>query len=69
MAKKSKKLSQADYFELQTQYEKTPDPADGFMASGEHYALVAILNRMGYTPRSREEAIKIAERLLSNGYE
>ncbi len=69
MAKKSKKLSQADYFELQTQFEKTPDPANGFMASGEHYALLAVLNRLGYYPRSREEAIKIAEGLLANGYD
>jgi hypothetical protein len=43
--------------------------ADVFSASGGHYLLIAVLNRLGYFPHSREEALEITEELLSNGYE
>ena len=35
---------------------------------GEHYQLINVLNKMGYTPRSREEAMELAEGLLAHGY-
>lgn len=40
------------------------DPMDGG-ASMRNY----ILNRLGYHPMSRREAMDLAERLLSNGWE
>ena len=63
------RLSQQDYYELDEQYSITPGVSDGWMASGEHYKLQSLLNRLGYFPHSREEAIETAEKLLSEGYE
>jgi hypothetical protein len=34
-----------------------------------HYQLMALLNSFGYHPNSREEAVKLAGRLLSYGWE
>lgn len=47
-----KKLSEQQYFELQDQFDRTPGLHDGVMASGEHYILVALLNKFGYRPRT-----------------
>ena len=63
-----KKLGKEDYLELDFQFSITPDPADA-TASGEHYALVAILNRFGYYPHSRQEAYDTAQELLALGWE
>jgi hypothetical protein len=43
----AKKLSEQQYFELQDQFDRTPRLHDGVMASGEHYMLVALLNKFG----------------------
>ena len=63
------KLSEQQYFELQDQFDRTPGLSDGTLASGEHYFLVALLNRFGYHPQSRGEALEIAQELLANGYD
>lgn len=63
-----RKLTRAEWERLNAQYERTPDPDEGASASGEHYMLNFILNQLGFHPMSRREAIKIAERLLSNGW-
>lgn len=65
----NKKLSQQEYFELDEQFARTPGISDGWMASGEHYVLQAMLDDLGYHPSSREEALEIAGRLLSDGYD
>lgn len=62
-----KKLTQSQYYELQTQYEKTPAPGDNIGATGEHYILMALLNRFGFRENSTANAMRLAERLLSNG--
>jgi len=62
------KLTADQYYQLQTQYERTPAPGDSFGASGEHYILVAILKQLGYNEPDKWRALKLAERLLSNGY-
>jgi hypothetical protein len=67
--KPTKKLTRAQWDELNVQYMNTPGLSDGFMASGEHYILVAILNKFGYHPMSREEVMELAEELLSMGWE
>lgn len=64
-----KKLTRGQWDELRDQFERTPDPDEGASASGEHYMLTYILNRLGYHPMSRREAMNLAERLLSNGWE
>jgi len=64
-----KKLTQQQYFELQDQFDRTPGLQDGVLASGEHYLLVALLNQFGYHPRTRQEALELAQELLANGYD
>jgi len=63
------KLTREQWEALDIQYSNTPGLFDVFSASGEHYILVALLNKFGYHPHSREEAIELAQELLSNGYE
>lgn len=63
-----RKLTRAEWEELDIQWQNTPGLADGFSASGQHYVLVAILNRFGFYPQGREEAMNIAEELLANGW-
>lgn len=61
-------LTRAQWDKLNDQFQRTPDPDEGSSASGEHYILVHILNQFGFRPTSRRAAIKLAERLLSNGW-
>jgi len=63
-----RKLTKQEYYELQAQYEKTPAPGDNFGATGEHYVLMALLNRFGFRENSTASAMSLAERLLNNGY-
>jgi hypothetical protein len=49
--------------------ERPPAPGDSFGASGEHYILVAMLKRLGYNEPDKWAALRLAERLLENGYE
>lgn len=66
---KKPKLTREQWEQLDIQFSKTPDLGDSFSASGEHYILVALLNSFGYYPHSREEAIRVTQELLINGYE
>lgn len=68
MTDEDRKLTREEWERLNDQFQRTPDPDEGSSASGEHYMLTYILNQLGYHPMSRREAIKIAERLLSNGW-
>jgi hypothetical protein len=66
-------LEESEYFELQAQYEITPRPSEGYLATGEHYNLVGLLQKFGYIPQTRQEACDLAELLLTmewkpNGY-
>lgn len=65
----NRKLTEQEYFELQTQVERTPAPGDSFGASGEHYILVALLRRMGFREQDKWQALKLAEKLLEAGYD
>ena len=68
MADHQGKLTREQWDRLNDQFQRTPDPNEGSSASGEHYMLNFILNQLGYYPNSRREAIKIAERLLTDGW-
>lgn len=59
------KLTPAQWDELQAQFERTPTLGDTWAPSGEHYVLVALLNRWNLFPASTEEALKLAEFLLT----
>lgn len=62
-------LKEWQYFELQAQFMVTPHPDDGFSASGQHYKLLALLNKLGYHPNGRDDSYKLTEKLLSEDYE
>lgn len=64
-----RKLTRLEWEELDAQYSATPALDDTFAASGEHYFLVSILNRFGFYPHSTKEAMNLAEKLLSRGYD
>ena len=63
------KLTRAQWDDLYTQFILTPDPDEGSSATGEHWKLIALLNRLGYNPFSRKQAVELAQVLLDNGYE
>jgi len=64
-----RQLTEQEYFELQTQFEKTPPPSESFGASGEHYIMIALLRRMGFIETDKWRALRLAENLLLKGYE
>jgi hypothetical protein len=68
MSNEALKLTRQQWERLNDQFQRTPDPDEGSSASGERYVLNYILNQLGYNPISRREAIRLAERLLSNGW-
>jgi len=65
---KKTRLSQDEYYALQDQYDKTPDPQISFGATGEHYKLHYVLRQLGFSPSTKEDAYDMAGRLLSAGY-
>ncbi len=62
------KLTRQQWDELYAQFIITPNPDEGFSATGEHWKLMALLNKLGYTPFSRNEAVCLAQELLDNGW-
>lgn len=62
-----KKLTIAQWTELQNQYDNTPGVNDG-TGSGEHYKLTNLLNKLGYYPMTRQECMDMAGEILTNGY-
>ncbi len=69
MSEPNKKLTRSQWEALDIQFSRTPGLADSFSASGEYYILISLLNKFEYHPISRKEAIELAERLLSNGWD
>jgi hypothetical protein len=63
-----RKLTEQQWNDLNNVWMQLPDLSDSYSASGAHYLLSAVLRKLGFAPNSREEAIRLAERLLSNGY-
>ncbi len=68
MRQSKPRLLRWQYDELNAQYAITPPLADGVAASGEHYVLFNLLNRFGFHPNSREQAMELAEELLTEGW-
>jgi hypothetical protein len=63
------KLTRQQWDMLYAQPTVTPDLNEGFGGTGEHWKLIAILNRLGYNPFGRKEAVRLAQELIDNGYE
>ena len=58
------KLTRDQWATLQSQYERTPPVGDA-LVTGEHYILTSLLNQWKLYPKSAEEALRIAEFLLT----
>jgi hypothetical protein len=61
-------LTRAQWDELDWQYRATPDPDAGSSETGEHWRLIALLNRLGHYPASRGAAVHLAQTLLDAGF-
>jgi fructosamine-3-kinase len=68
MPKPKPRLTRAQYLALETQYQRTPPLSDGVSASGEQYQLAYLLNRFGFHPNSREQAMELTKELLAEGW-
>lgn len=63
------KLTKDEYWRLDNAMSQVlTDSNDYGVANGAHYILIAELNNIGYKNISRNEAMELAERLLSDGY-
>jgi hypothetical protein len=63
------KLTRDQWDALAEQLARTPDPDEGSSATGEHWQLIALLNRFGYNPFGRKEAVVLAQELIDLGYD
>lgn len=62
------KLSRTQWEELDQQMSITPPDADPEGVPGEHMKLIALLNRFGFNPTSRQEAVRLGRELLEAGW-
>ena len=62
------KLTRSQWEELDDQMSRTLAESDSDGVPGEHLKLIALLNRFGFNPMSKREAMKLAERLLMEGW-
>ena len=61
-----RKLTHTEWEALDEQMIITPSASDSEGVPGEHLKLIALLNRFGFNPMSKEEAMSLAQRLLNN---
>ena len=64
-----KKLTRDQWYELDEQMSHTPPEADAEGVPGEHMKLIALLNKFGFNPMSKQAALALAEKLLNEGWE
>jgi hypothetical protein len=62
------KLTRAQWEELEDQMNSTPSESDSEGVPGEHLKLIALLNRFGFNPMSKHEAMRLARELLDKGW-
>ena len=62
------RLTKWQYDELNAQYANTPSIAEGTGEGGQHWILMNLLNRFGFVPNSRDDAIQITDELLAEGW-
>lgn len=65
----AKQVTHDQWYELESQYNKTPEHPDAEGVPGEHLRLIALLNRFGFHPMSKQEAMKLAGELLEQGWQ
>jgi hypothetical protein len=62
------KLTRSQWEQLDDQMSRTPSETDPEGVPGEHMHLIALLNKFGFSPISKQEALRIAEQLLQAGW-
>ena len=62
------RLLKWQYDELNAQYGNTPSISEGTGEGGQQWILMNLLNRLGFIPNSRDEAMTMAEELLAEGW-
>jgi hypothetical protein len=65
----NRKITRDQWYELDDQMSRTPEVPGADGVPGEHFKLIALLNRFGFSPMSKGEAMKLAEDLLDAGWE
>jgi hypothetical protein len=68
MGEMNTRLTREQWYELDEQYNKTPAQPEVVAVPGEHFKLIALLNRFGVYPMSKQEAMQLAGELLDNGW-
>jgi hypothetical protein len=63
------KLTRSQWEELNDQMSRIPSESDSEGVPGEHMKLIALLNRFGFNPMSKREAMRMAEILLAEGWD
>ena len=62
------KLTRSQWQQLNEQMNRTPSETDPDGVPGEHMHLIALLNKFGFSPMSKQEALRLAEQLLEAGW-
>jgi hypothetical protein len=63
------KLTRDQWYELDDQYNRTPEHPEDEGLPGEHLRLIGLLNRFGFHPMLKQEGMKMAGELLDAGWE
>jgi hypothetical protein len=61
-------LTRPQWEQLEAQMSRTPSETDSDGIPGEHMQLIALLNQFGFSPMSKQEALRLAEQLLEVGW-
>ncbi len=64
----STQLTRSQWEQLDDQMSTTPSETDPDGVPGEHMHLIALLNQFGFSPISKQEALRLAEQLLEAGW-
>ncbi len=62
------KLTRSQWEQLDDQMSHTPSETDPAGVPGEDMQLIALLNQFGFSPMSKQEALRLAEQLLEAGW-
>lgn len=65
----NKKLSRDQWYELDNQMSCTPAEPGDEGEPGQHFILMALLSKFGFSSNSKWEAMKLAKDLLNAGWE
>ena len=61
-------LTRSQWEQLDDQMSRTPSETDPDGVPGEHMHIIALLNQFGFSPISKQEALRLAEQLLEAGW-